>query len=146
MLYSCCWVDAQSPALVPNLNHCNADPTFFLSVSYTASLRSMYLAREFHQAWAWVALPSNSSGGDEMGLAAIGIVPGAGNFGGGADGGTVCLGAAVVLAVAFARVGDLGGTGGADVSEVLVGFDPDALIGAGGLARCFPLDTGGVGT
>jgi hypothetical protein len=131
------------------------------------SLRLIYQAREFHQAWALVALPSNSSGGEEMGLAAIGTAGGAGNrCGGGGGGGAgvlVAVGASAVLALvvdvplavleadvcaALGRVGDRGGTVGVVVVLVFVGTgveDADDM-GGGTSARCFPFDTGGVGT
>ena len=72
-----------------------------------------------------MALPSNSSGGEEIGLAAIGTAASLGGFcGWGTDVGAVATVRGIVVAVfagAFARVGDRGGTAGAVVAVVDLG-------------------------
>ena len=97
-----------------------------------------------------MALPSNNSGGVEIGRAAIGAAASVGGFGGGTGGGTgagapgvavdIRGGADVVGIVLF---GDLWG---ARRGVTLVLGTVMGRIGGGVLARCLPLDTDGVRT
>ena len=105
-----------------------------------------------------MAFPSNGSGGEEIGLAAIGgaaIAEGfcGGGAGRGPDAGVPVVGAGIVLidgAVILVRAGDLGGTGAIavvlDCADMGVAKLDAKEIGGGVTARCFPFDTGGVGT